>query len=120
MNAIPSPTLGAVSADEKTLAAAASTSPTACARRRHSPATTRIQRRFEAWELEHLRALVAEQADRIEELERSLAYVEGVSDSWRDDFLRLQGHLDDGTEDARCIGLTVSGELLVVRTGATT
>lgn len=115
MTAVPSPTL-AVSAQEKSLAAAASKSATGCARRRHSPATARIQRRLEAWELDHLRELAAEQAQRIEELEREVTYLGDCADMWQRSHHNLQEHLNAGTEDARAIGMTVSGELLVVRT----
>lgn len=84
----------------------------------HSASTIRLQRHFEKWELKHLRTLAAEQAERIEQLEQQVVYLEGVADSWREDHHRLQKHLDENTEDARCIGLTMQGELLVVRTGA--
>lgn len=92
---------------------------------RHTPATTRIQNRFERWELEHLRLLAAEQADRIEqlearaeELERAAYNADARADMWHDSYHRLQEHLNDGTSDARCIGLTKQGALLVIATGA--
>lgn len=84
----------------------------------HTPATTRIQRRLERWELEHLRTHAAELADRVEELERRLAHAEDGAEFWRESHHRLEEHLNDGTEDARSIGLTPQGDLLVIRTGA--
>lgn len=85
----------------------------------HTPATARIQRRLEKWELQHLRALAAEQAERIEQLERDAWNADACAEMWRDAHNRLEQHLNDGTEDARCIGLTPQGDLLVLRTGAT-
>ena len=91
----------------------------------HSRATARIQRRLERLELDHLRQHAAEQAQRIEELEaqveqltREVYWADGRADMWADAHNRLAEHLEDGTEDARCIGLTQKGDLLVVRTGA--
>lgn len=91
----------------------------------HTPTTARIQTRLEKWELEHLRALAAQQAERIEQLEarveeldRAVSWADGRADMFHDALNRLEGHLEDGTEDARCIGLTQQGDLLVVRTGA--
>lgn len=92
---------------------------------RHTPATSRIQRRLERWELEHLRTLAAEQAVRIEQLEaqaeqlqRDVYSADACADMWRDSHNRLAEHLDDGTADARCIGITQQGDLLVIRPGA--
>lgn len=85
---------------------------------RHTPATASIQRRFERWELTHLRQHCAELADKVEDLQRRLTYAEDCAESWRRDHDSLLEHLDNYTEDGRCIGLTQTGELLVVRTGA--
>ena len=87
------------------------------ARRRHSPATASIQRRLERWELNHLRQHCAELADKVEDLQRRLDYAEDCAESWRQAHHGLQEHLDNDTDDGRCIGLTMAGELLVVRTG---
>ncbi len=84
----------------------------------HSPATRRLQNRFEKWELQHLRALAAQLEARVDCLEADLQREQQVADFWRESHFELQQHLEDGTEDARSIGLTQSGELLVVRTGA--
>lgn len=83
----------------------------------HTPATARIQRRLEHLELEHLRVLVAEQGEEIERLRRERDYADDAADFWQRSHHDLQEHLNEGTEDARAIGLTTSGELLVVRTG---
>lgn len=83
---------------------------------RHTPATSRIQRRLERWELEHLRAHAADLAERVERLEWEVSNADAAADMWRDSHHRLSEHLDDGTADARCMGLTRQGELLVVRT----
>lgn len=82
----------------------------------HTPATARIQRRLERWELDHLRGLAADLADRVERLEQRLADADNCAEFWRESHHRLEAHLQDDTEDARCIGLTQRGDLLVVRT----
>ncbi len=84
--------------------------------RTHTAATLRIKRRLERLELQHLREVVAEQGNRLELVERELADADRAADMWRDHFFNLQQHLDDGTSDARCIGLTKDGALLVVST----
>ncbi|MES2972405.1 MAG: hypothetical protein V4757_02305 [Pseudomonadota bacterium] len=93
--------------------------------RKHTRATLTIQRRLEALELDHLRDLAAEQAAQIEQLttanERLQLYAQDAdrnAEFWQDQHHELADHLNDGTADARCIGLTVTGELLVVSTGA--
>lgn len=92
----------------------------------HTPATARIQRRLERLELEHLRQHATDLAERVEtlelkvdQLERDVYAADASADMWRDAHHSLTEHLDDGTADARCIGLTQQGDLLVVRTGAT-
>lgn len=85
---------------------------------RHTPATLRIQRRLDRQLLEDLQHLAAEQAERIDELERRLSQAEDAADFWARSHHELVDHLNDDTADARAIGLTVGGEVLVVRTGA--
>jgi hypothetical protein len=77
---------------------------------------SRIQRKLDAWELEHLRELCAEQAERIERLERELADADRAAEFWQDAHRGLSDHLDD----QHAIGLTMDGQLLVVEkeTGA--
>ncbi|WP_137860777.1 hypothetical protein [Variovorax sp. 3P27G3] len=84
-----------------------------------------LRRRLERWELAHLREHAAELAQRVEQLEASVEQLErevynadACADMWRDSHNRLAEHLADGTADARCIGLTPQGDLLVVHTGA--
>ena len=84
----------------------------------HTPATASIQRRLERWELAHLRALAAVQAEEIERLRSDLAYAEDCAEMWQRDHDNLSDHLASGTADARCIGITQSGELLVIEVAA--
>lgn len=90
----------------------------------HTRETLRIQRRLERMELEHLRAVVAEQGQQLEEAQAQLQdLVRQVQDAhytaeqWHDSYMDLQQYLADDTEDARCIGLTKDGALLVIRNG---
>lgn len=77
-----------------------------------------LRRKLHAWELEHLRRVVAEQQQRIEALEgensdlcRRVDYLEFLSDSWREDALRA-------IEDAGSApGLTIDGHLVAVQPG---
>lgn len=78
----------------------------------HTPATSAIQRRFERWELQHLRLLAAQQAEQIDELQRRLAWAEDCAERWRDDALELQHHLAERTGAQP--GLTQCGRLVVV------
>lgn len=78
----------------------------------HTPATISIQRRLERWELDHLRALCAVQAEQIERLQRELQYAEDCADMWQ--------RIHDITQEdptAR-IGLTVDGEVVALEGGA--
>lgn len=93
---------------------------------RHTKATRAIQRRLEALELEHLRALASAQARRIERLQRlnrlrieranywrSASY---DSDARADMFMELTRQMEDALEGQQ-VGLTASGQLLLVPTG---
>lgn len=80
---------------------------------RHTPATVRIQARLERWELDHLRALAAVQAERIEQLETELFYAQSCAESWQDDAMRMQEEL--AAQTGGCPGLTMGGQLVVVR-----
>jgi len=76
------------------------------------PAHTTLQRKLHAWELTHLRLVVADQqaqldalAAQITQLQRELSYAEDSAERWRDDALQA-------IEDAGCSpGLTMSGHL---------
>lgn len=87
---------------------------TTAPRGHHTPATARIQRRLERLELAHLRELCAEQAEEIERLKREVDYADSCAEMWQRGHESLSEHLRQGTSDTRCIGLTRSGELLVV------
>lgn len=78
----------------------------------HTPATLSIQRRLERWELDHLRALCAVQAEQIERLQREVQYAYDCAYMWQ----RIH---DITTESPDCqVGLTVSGEIVALEGGA--
>jgi hypothetical protein len=78
----------------------------------HNPATQSIQRRLEKWELDHLRALCAVQAEEIERLRRDLEHAEEWGTMWQ----RIH---DITTERPDCsVGLTVQGEIVALEGGA--
>jgi len=81
---------------------------------KHTTATLGIQRRLERWEIDHLRALCAVQAEEIERLQRELNYAENCADMWQRGHEQLAEHLDA----QHAIGLTVSGEIVVTEGGA--
>ena len=81
----------------------------------HTTNTARLQTRLERLELEHLRAVCAEMGQELELLRQENAYLADLADGWRQDHQNLSEHLENDTADARSIGLTQSGELLVVR-----
>lgn len=82
--------------------------------RKHSAATARLQARLERLELAHLREVVAAQADEIERLVQDVHVCEDRADYWQENHERMAQRLNDGTADARSVGLTQAGELLVV------
>jgi anaerobic selenocysteine-containing dehydrogenase len=77
---------------------------------KHSTATIGIQRRLEKWELDHLRALCAVQAEEIERLQRELIYAEDCAVMWQRGHEQLAEHLDQ----QHAVGLTLSSDILVV------
>lgn len=82
--------------------------------KRHTTQTITIQRRLERWEIDHLRALCAVQAEEIERLKRELMYAEDCADMWQ----RGHEHLTEHLDATHAVGLTVSGELVVTERGA--
>ncbi|MDP3228373.1 MAG: hypothetical protein Q8N13_10415 [Acidovorax sp.] len=77
-----------------------------------------LRKRLSRWELDHLRKLSAELADRldnaqqrIEDLESEVARAWGAADSWRDDALNLVNDLQEAGKD---VGLTQDGALVVM------
>lgn len=87
-----------------------------------SPAVAlqRIRTRLEKLELEHLRRVICEQAERIEELEAQLTtaredadYAWQCSDSWQEQHMAtLQEAMEMGVQ----VGLTRDGEVVLVST----
>ena len=71
-----------------------------------------LRRRLEKWELEHLRKLAAELADRLDRAEEEAARAWECAESWREDALRLTEELID---EGRTVGLTKAGEIVIVR-----
>ncbi len=74
-----------------------------------------LRRKLHAWELQHLREVVAEQQQAIQELQadvadlkRRLHWAEDNADRWRDDFLQA---LED---TGRTPGLTVDGSVIAL------
>lgn len=80
----------------------------------HNPATASIQRRLERWELDHLRALCAVQAEEIERLQLELNRAEDDAGMWHRAHEQLAEHFDT----QRAIGLTMAGEVVVLEGGA--
>ena len=74
-----------------------------------------LEKRLDRWELDHLRRHVAELAERLEDAERRLSYAEDTAEFWREQCMRLEEAItgDDGGS-GRQIGLTLSGDLVVV------
>ena len=81
---------------------------------KHTPATIGIQRRLEKWELDHLRALCAVQAEEIERLKRELEFADDCAIFWQRGHEALAEHLGD----TAAVGLTQAGELVVMEGGA--
>ena len=76
-----------------------------------------LRRKLHRWELEHLRTVCAEQADRIgaleaelAELRRELHYVEDLAESWRNDALCA---IEAG---GQAVGLTKDGRVIALQT----
>lgn len=81
---------------------------------KHTPATDSIQRRLERWELDHLRALCAVQAEEIDRLQREVQYADSISEMWQRGHERLAEQLNS----QHAVGLTTTGELVLVKGGA--
>lgn len=82
----------------------------------HDRTLRTMQRRLEKAELEHLRQHALELHERVEQLEAQLRYAEDCAEMWQRDAMNLQEALDnENFATHRCIGLSRSGELMVVR-----
>lgn len=77
-----------------------------------------LKRKLERMELEHLRQHALELHEQVEQLQSDLALTSNSLDFWQRDAMSMQEMLlDPEYANARQIGITKSGELLVVRTG---
>lgn len=84
-----------------------------------------LKRKLERMELEHLRRHALELHELLEQAESRACRAEAeATDAWesanfwqRDAMNMQEAMLDPEFVNARCIGLTKTGELLVVRTG---
>ena len=83
-----------------------------------TPALKRLQRRLERAELELLRNHVVELDAKLEAAERRAYDAERCADLWHDQALSLQEQVEQEDPPFRQIGLTKSGELLVIATPA--
>ncbi|MBP6897321.1 MAG: hypothetical protein KBC94_23135 [Pseudacidovorax sp.] len=80
-----------------------------------TPALVKLKRRLERWELDHLRQHAAELAERLEDAERRRSYADQQADFWREQCMRLEEAItDEDSGSGRQIGLTLSGDLVVV------
>lgn len=77
-----------------------------------------IRKRLDRWELDHLRKLVQEQADRLETAQERIDALESeasrawdAAESWRMNAMEL---VDDLQEAGQTIGLTQGGQLVVM------
>ena len=78
-----------------------------------------LRRKLERLELEALRQHAAELHARLEQAEARAARAEDLAEHWWSSCMELQEAFDDESQaSGRCIGLTQSGELRVVRTDA--
>lgn len=79
----------------------------------------RLQKRLDALALEQLREVAAKLYEELEETKDRLYRAEESADFWQQHAQDLQQSLhDDEFATHRCVGLTQSGEMMVVRTDA--
>lgn len=75
-----------------------------------------LQRKLERLELEHLRQHALELHERLEKAEAALANAEDAAEFWQRSFQMMQeAAADDLHATHRCVGLTRTGELMVVQ-----
>lgn len=73
---------------------------------------SRLQRRLERWELEHLREHAAALAAQVEDLEQRLQAAESAADFWWQQAENLREEMPSGTH----LGLTVDGQIGLLST----
>lgn len=77
-----------------------------------------LKRKLERMELEHLRQHALELHEQLEQARYELECAQDSANFWQRDAMNMQeALLDPEYANARQIGITRSGELLVVRTG---
>jgi hypothetical protein len=77
---------------------------------------TALRRRLERFELAHLREHALDLAERLERAEAELERALDTAEFWHAQAMELLSAVDDPAYAShRCVGLTKSGELLVVR-----
>lgn len=75
-----------------------------------------IQRKLERMELEHLRRHALELHEQLEQAQAEAERAWESANFWQRDAMNMQeALLDPEFANARCIGLTKSGELMVVK-----
>ncbi len=74
------------------------------------PFVVNLRRKLERWELDHLRRISLDQADKIELLECNLARETDRADYWRGECMAIIEQLQ---ESGQSVGLTMAGEILV-------
>lgn len=75
-----------------------------------------LKRKLESMELEHLRQHAIELHEQLEQAQAEVAQANESANFWQRDAMNMQeAMLDPEYANARCIGLTKSGELLVVK-----
>ena len=72
---------------------------------------TNLQRRLERWELNHLRALAAQQEERIGLLETELEIAQEHAEFWHD---QARNMVEELQADGKTVGITQSGALVLV------
>lgn len=70
-----------------------------------------LKRRLDRWELDHLRSLAAQQADRIERLETELEIAQQNAEFWHEQATNMVRELQ---ADGETVGITQSGALVLV------
>lgn len=75
-----------------------------------------LKRKLERMELEHLRAHAAALAERLEQAEAEVESLRDSANFWQRDAMLMQEMMhDENFSTHRCVGITRSGELMVVK-----